>query len=149
MNQGRWLMLGSSALSCVLRDQLSALAACLPGIREGEDKAIHDARVATRRLRETLALAHTNLESEELQDILELIHRAGRALGDARDPDVAQRLLTDIENRLPAAAPIVVKMRSEACFAGGRLSARITLSPGRKTRRSTCGCPDDTLTVQR
>jgi CHAD domain-containing protein len=107
-------MLGSSALSCVLRDQLSALAACLPGIREGEDKAIHDARVATRRLRETLALAHTNLESEELQDILELIHRAGRALGDARDPDVAQRLLTDIENRLPAAAPIVVKMRSEA-----------------------------------
>ena len=104
-------MLRTRSPQSLLQDQLSRLVACLPGIREGQDEAIHDARVATRRVRETLVLSGADLGGEQLSHAAEVIQRAGVALGEARDPDVILDLLRGIEDRVSAAAPLIATLR--------------------------------------
>jgi len=67
------------------------LRAAVPGLRAGDDDAVHDARIATRRLRAALSvyrrvLGGTGTLRDELADL-------GRALGAARDPFVELRTL--------------------------------------------------------
>lgn len=71
--------------------QAERLRATLPGLRAGDDDAVHDARVATRRLRAALSayrrvLGGTGALREELADL-------GHVLGAARDPFVELRAL--------------------------------------------------------
>ena len=86
----------------LVRDQIDRLHDELPGVRDGDDEAIHDARVATRRLREALPL--TQVGGPEREKARRLLRRTGRRLGRIRDLDVMLELAIAAVQRLPAAA---------------------------------------------
>jgi CHAD domain-containing protein len=87
----------------LLQQRFSALRRTLAGVRQGDVGAIHQARVATRRLRETLPLVHGGKPGRRLQ-------RAARgftqALGPVRELDVALLMLAELERHagVPRAA---------------------------------------------
>ena len=70
----------------LIRQRLSALSRALPNARAGEVPAIHQARVATRRLRETLPLIARGAPGRKLA---RAVRRLTRALGPVRELDVA------------------------------------------------------------
>ncbi len=86
----------------LVRDQLDKLSAQLPAVRDGDDDAIHDARVATRRLREALPLLGSSPPAAEKAQ--RWLKKTGRGLGRLRDLDVMLELAIATVRRLPAAA---------------------------------------------
>jgi CHAD domain-containing protein len=81
------------ATSLRFRDALAGLAAELerlePAVRAGEDAdALHDMRVAVRRLRSILRVARPILEEEWVDDLRRELAWIGGYLGSARDLDV-------------------------------------------------------------
>ncbi|PYR56807.1 MAG: hypothetical protein DMF91_21060, partial [Acidobacteria bacterium] len=93
-------------------DHLTALSRAIETVRDGDADAIHDMRVATRRVREALPLLRT--QSDEHTEELRLVFRkVGRALGGARDGDVALGLLDQMEQRRPAVGTAAAAMRRD------------------------------------
>jgi CHAD domain-containing protein len=90
-------------------NQLQAVRTCLPGVREGDADSIHDARIATRRIRELLRFARAPIV-DEWRDRFRTM---GRALGRVRDVDVSMDLLAALESRLPSVAPALVSLRHD------------------------------------
>jgi CHAD domain-containing protein len=90
------------------RDLLSHL----PGIREGNPEAIHAARVATRRMRTILMFLEHDSSGEQWKEIATAVKRTGRALGRARDIDVALSLLSDLQERSPGVAAAAAEYRA-------------------------------------
>jgi CHAD domain-containing protein len=88
-------------------NQIRILRSQLPAVRNGDPKGVHDARVASRRIRELLEL----VEARHVEDIQKRIRKMGRALGRVRDVDVRIALLTRLESRIPPAAPALVTLR--------------------------------------
>jgi CHAD domain-containing protein len=86
----------------LIRSQIDRLRDELPGVRDGDDDAIHDARVATRRLREALPLLRSAGPGRE--KARRWLRRTGRRLGRIRDLDVMLELAIAAVQRLPAAA---------------------------------------------
>ena len=78
-------------------------ASQLPLIRDGNSEAIHQGRVATRRLREGLRLLNQDKDGH-VQQALETARMAGRTLGPVRELDVLADVLRRFELRVPAAA---------------------------------------------
>jgi len=74
----------------VLLKHLTALESQIEGVREGRPdiEHVHDARVASRRLRAALPLFIGCLPSKKARKWLDGIRRVTRALGEARDTDV-------------------------------------------------------------
>jgi len=70
----------------LIRQRLTALGRTLPGARKGDAHAVHQARVATRRLREALPLVTSGRSGRKLT---KTIRRVTRALGPVRELDVA------------------------------------------------------------
>ena len=77
----------------VVRAALEASVAQLlahdPGVRLGDDpEDVHQARVATRRLRSSLRTFHALLEPEWTKSLRDALHSLGRELGEVRDTEV-------------------------------------------------------------
>ena len=70
----------------LLRQRFAALTRTLPSAQSGDVKAIHEARVATRRVRAALPLVTRGSKGRKLK---KAVSRLTRALGGARDLDVA------------------------------------------------------------
>jgi CHAD domain-containing protein len=85
-----------------------------PGILDGDHGSIHDARIATRRIREVLPLTGGSRSRDVSDDLRTMIKRMGRALGRVRDADVRIELLRYLEARIPHAAPSLVLVRQRA-----------------------------------
>ena len=96
----------------ILEDRVSELLTYEPGIRDGRQRAIHDARVATRRIREALGLVGAEFSKDELEGIKRIVRKTGRALGDVRDVDITYDLLKDLERRLPLTAGATAPLRA-------------------------------------
>jgi len=94
-----------ASLGPFLSDNAQCLVALVPAVRDGATEAIHDARVATRRIRAALDLVARHRPEPHLDEAADMARRIARALGRARDIDVSLELLTDLERRVPAAAP--------------------------------------------
>lgn len=90
----------TSSSELLLRQRLQALTRSLPSARRGHAPSLHHARVATRRLRETLPLVCSG-RNQKLQRV---VRRITRALGPVRELDVALQLLDDMDRR-PEAPP--------------------------------------------
>jgi CHAD domain-containing protein len=76
------------------------------GVRDGDSESVHQARVATRRLRAVLAVVD-GAESDRIK----LCKRLGRALGAVREADMAQDVFSTLATRLPSAAYAVAALR--------------------------------------
>ena len=92
---------------------LHILFGSMPAVRDGDVDAIHDARVATRRVRALLPIALSGYHHSYLDRWLPLLRDAGRLIGRARDLDVALEQLDHMEARLPSAGAVIAAMRAE------------------------------------
>jgi len=92
----------------LIRQQLQALTRALPAAQKGDAHLLHEARVASRRLRERLPLVLPNSSGRKF---VRKVRRLSRALGPARELDVALQTLDEISsaNDVPSAA--VAKLR--------------------------------------
>jgi len=90
----------------LLAAQRDALEEHFDGIRNADPVAVHDARVASRRIRELLLLC-LDQRDERYTEVREL----GRRLGQVRDCDVEIDLLHEFEERVPRAAGLLAVRR--------------------------------------
>jgi CHAD domain-containing protein len=83
-------MAHTSSPELVIRQRLGALGRELTGARTGDARAVHQARVATRRLREALPLVASGGKARRLA---RGVRRLTRALGPVRELDVVLQML--------------------------------------------------------
>jgi len=69
------------------------------GVRDGDGESVHQARIATRRLRAVLAVTD-GADSDRVK----LCKRLGRALGAVREADMTHEVFDTLAKRLPSAA---------------------------------------------
>jgi CHAD domain-containing protein len=98
----------TSVSDLLLRQRLSALSRTLIGARAGDMHAIHQARVATRRLREAVALMPSQSTARRLQ---RAARRLTRALGPVRELDVALQTLDELQREGDVPRPAVTCLR--------------------------------------
>ena len=106
-------MILSRTPAAILDHQTAILRSQLDGVYDGEITAIHDARVATRRIRELLSLVPPLSGSERDTEVPDTYREVGRALGKVRDIDVQIGLVRDLERHAPQTAPSLVLIRQD------------------------------------
>ena len=104
-------MYGTRTLATLLDEQTSVLRTQLNGVLDGRAEAVHDSRVATRRIRELLALVPTIPGRDGESDVASGYKAMGRALGRVREIDVQIELIGSLEGHAPQAAPSLVVVR--------------------------------------
>jgi CHAD domain-containing protein len=119
----------------LIRSQIDRLRAQLPGVRDGDDDAIHDARVATRRLREALPLLRS--AGPEREKARRWLRRTGRTLGRIRDLDVMLELAIAAVQRLPAAAVPLQRLMVELRASRDRRLRRAVKRLEQQDRKAT------------
>src|SRR5690242_10076927 len=87
----------------LLQQRVTALRRMLPGARSGDVRAVHQARVATRRLREALPLVDAGKPGRRLEHVARVLTNV---LGTVRELDVALQMLDELErtNAVPVSA---------------------------------------------
>jgi CHAD domain-containing protein len=105
--------MGSRTLTSLLDQQSSVLRTQLDGIYDGSVDAVHNARVATRRIRELLSLVPIVPGRDGEEDVAASCKVMGRALGKVREVDVQIALISDLETRAAQAAPPLVLLRQD------------------------------------
>lgn len=110
----------------ILRARLDELTRLLPGVRNADVDAVHDARVVTRRLRELLPISGAS--QSDLADALAPIRSAGRAMGEVRELDVLDSLLDDLDGRATFAVRALAEIRRNVRDAQVSARRRLTKS---------------------
>lgn len=105
-------MFGSITPHDLFQTQIHTLHLSLPDVLDGQASGVHDARVATRRIRELLPLLGGR-RRKHLEDLYDRFRRLGRSLGRVRDVDVRIGLLESLETRIPLAAPSLVLLKQQ------------------------------------
>lgn len=101
-----------SALSvAILRQRLISLMTAMPAAQSGDETSVHQARVASRRLREALPVMSTRADTHALGRLDRRVRRITRALGPVRELDVALLLLAELEGRGAASAAAIHRVR--------------------------------------
>ena len=85
----------------------------MPAAQSGDEASVHQARVASRRLREALPVIGTSGNAQALDRVDRRVRRITRALGPVRELDVALLLLTELESR-GAATPAAIALVRDA-----------------------------------
>ncbi len=101
-----------SALSvAILRQRLVSLLAAMPAAQSGDEVSVHQARVASRRLRAALPMLGANADPQALSRVDRRVRRITRALGPVRELDVALLLLAELDGRGAASAAAIGRVR--------------------------------------
>lgn len=85
-----------------LAAQVAELTAHEPGVRARDPEAVHDMRVATRRLRSALSTFRPVLQRERTDPLRAALRRWGQVLGEVRDADVSHAALAALLDEEPA-----------------------------------------------
>ena len=121
------------ALLVLLRERLGTLVEAMPAAQAGDVVSVHQARVATRRLRETLPVIRASTDAAGLRRTARQVRRVTRALGLVRELDVALAQLEALAAR-QVVSPVAFAAVRQA-LAAERLARRramlATLTPGR------------------
>jgi CHAD domain-containing protein len=91
-----------------MRQRFTALTRALPAAQKGDPDSLHQARVATRRLREALPLLAQGRGERKLE---RTVRRLTQALGPVRELDVSLQILDDIEASAEVPRSAVVRLR--------------------------------------
>jgi CHAD domain-containing protein len=92
----------------MIRQRLTALTRMLPGAERGDVRSIHQARVATRRLREALPLITAGTRGRKLERV---VRKITRALGPVRELDVALEHLDELNGAEDVPRPAIARLR--------------------------------------
>jgi CHAD domain-containing protein len=106
-------MFATKTLASLLDEQTSVLRTQLDAVYDGVADAVHDSRVATRRIRELLALVPVIPGRDGERDVATGYQKMGRALGKVRDIDVQIALIRDLEVHAAESAPSMVVVRQD------------------------------------
>jgi CHAD domain-containing protein len=87
------------ALLLLLRQRLTTLVDAMPAAQSGDMRSVHQARVATRRLREALPVLRASVDNHALTRVRQQVRRMTRALGPVRELDVALAHLQELGGR--------------------------------------------------
>jgi CHAD domain-containing protein len=86
-------------LDLLVRRRTRILAEHLDGALSGDARAVHQARVATRRLREVIPVVSTGLTHVDVRKLKRGLRRVTRALGPVREADVALETLDEFSSQ--------------------------------------------------
>jgi CHAD domain-containing protein len=112
-----------SALSvALLRQRLVSLLKAMPAAQAGDQMSVHQARVASRRLREALPLLGVRADADALDRADKRVRRITRALGPVRELDVTLLLLAELRRK--KAAPVRAIERVREAVSEERLKRR-------------------------
>src|SRR5687768_1025057 len=112
-----------SALSvALLRQRLVSLLKAMPAAQAGDRMSVHQARVASRRLRQALPLLGVRADADALDRADKRVRRITRALGPVRELDVTLLLLAELSQKGAAPARAIARVR--AAVAEERLERR-------------------------
>jgi CHAD domain-containing protein len=101
-----------SALSvALLRQRLVSLLKVMPAAQAGDHLSVHQARVASRRLRQALPLLGVRADAEALDRAGKRVRRITRALGPVRELDVTLLLLAELQRKKAAPARAISRVR--------------------------------------
>lgn len=92
----------------LIRQRLRVLEKNLPAAAKGNCDALHQARVASRRIREVLPLVSAGGRSRRLE---RQVRRITQALGPVRELDVALQILDEIEEIGEVSRPALARLR--------------------------------------
>lgn len=98
-----------SRSTLLLQQRVTAIRRMLPGARDGEVRAVHQARVATRRLREALPLISAGKAGRRLERVARSLTGV---LGTVRELDVALQMLQELTRSNGAPASAIAALRS-------------------------------------
>jgi len=85
-----------STLLVLLSQRLTTLIDAMPAAQAGDMRSVHQARVATRRLREALPVVGASVSARSLARMRRQVRRMTRALGPVRELDVALAHLDEL-----------------------------------------------------
>jgi CHAD domain-containing protein len=88
-----------AALLVLLRQRLETLFEAMPAAQTGDVRSVHQARVATRRLRAALPVLRKSLDAHAINRARSRVRRMTRALGPVRELDVSLQQLDEFANR--------------------------------------------------
>jgi CHAD domain-containing protein len=88
-----------AALLLLLRQRLTTLVEVMPAAQSGDMRSVHQARVATRRLREALPVLRKSVNNHALTRVRQQVRQMTRALGPVRELDVALGHLEELGAR--------------------------------------------------
>jgi CHAD domain-containing protein len=121
----------------LLRKRLDSLTRPLPGVEQGDGRALHRARVASRRLRELLPVL--SIERETSKKLNRRLRKVTKRLGTVRELDVLILLIDELRvsrhsqpEALSRVAVVVAKERDEA---RARLFKRLPIDNIRRVAR--------------
>ena len=106
-------MFGTRTPASLLDEQTYVLRTQLDGVLDGSADAVHDSRIATRRIRELLALVPAVPGREGEADVATAYRAMGRAFGKVRDIDVQIALIQHLTAYAPQTAPSLVLVRQD------------------------------------
>lgn len=102
-----------SALSvALLRQRLVSMLTAMPAAQAGDEISVHQARVASRRLREALPVLGATADSGAIDRAGKRVRRITRALGPVRELDVTLMLLAELEGKGAAPRRAIGRLRS-------------------------------------
>ena len=106
----------------MIRQRLAALSRTLPGARKGDVHAVHQARVATRRIREALPLVARGRIGKSLK---KSVRKLTRALGPVRELDVALLNLDQLRSAGDVSESAIARLRQLITEERQRLGAEM------------------------
>jgi CHAD domain-containing protein len=104
------------------RARLDAVVRAWPQMRRGNAKAVHQARVASRRIREALPMIAAGLDRPKLRRLSRKVRDVTRALGPVRALDVELVVLADLERSMPSHRAAIALVRKH--LVAGRRALR-------------------------
>jgi len=113
----------------LIRQRLGALSRTLPSARAGDVTSVHQARVATRRLREALPLI---TRGSALQKHTRRVRRLTRSLGPVRELDVALLTLDEFDDKRGTAPGRSGRQEGTASSRSGRQEGTAPSRSGRQ-----------------
>jgi len=115
--------------AALLQERVSRVFRELPGAVAGEEEAVHQVRVAGRRLRVALPLLVRRGQGRRLRRTLRVLRQLTRAVGVRRDMDVLVALLHDRLGELKASSPeqraILSRLRTARARSRGRVAETV------------------------
>jgi len=93
----------------LIRERVTALSRALPAASKGDATSLHQARVATRRLRAALPIVAPGRKADKLS---RSVRRLTQALGPVRELDVTLLILNELEESGDVPRPAVQRLRA-------------------------------------
>jgi CHAD domain-containing protein len=106
----------------IIRQRIAALSRTLPGAQKGDVHAVHQARVATRRIREALPLVARGRTGKSLQ---KSVRTLTRVLGPVRELDVALMNLDQLRTSGDVSEAAIARLRQLITEERQRLGAEM------------------------